>query len=67
MSLSSTFLQSETCSMSIPELEVEVGGRALGGRFTTAEGVIQGCIDQLADAPALHGDAPVSAKGSLQK
>ncbi|XP_045525587.1 zinc finger protein ZPR1 [Pieris brassicae] len=60
-------LKSETCSMSIPELEVEVGGRALGGRFTTAEGVIRGCIEQLADAPSLHGDAPAPSKGNLQK
>ncbi|CAK1547940.1 unnamed protein product [Leptosia nina] len=60
-------LKSETCSMSIPELEVEVGGRALGGRFTTAEGVIRGCIEQLADAPALHGDAPLDSKGTLKK
>lgn len=33
-------LKSETCSMEIPELELSVGGRALGGRFTTAEGLL---------------------------
>ncbi|CAH0730833.1 unnamed protein product, partial [Brenthis ino] len=54
-------LKSETCSMSIPELELEVGGRALGGRFTTAEGLVRATRDQLADAPALRGDAPALA------
>ncbi|VVC99043.1 unnamed protein product [Leptidea sinapis] len=35
-----------------------VGGRALGGRFTTAEGLLRSTIEQLANAPALTGDAP---------
>ncbi|XP_038221373.1 zinc finger protein ZPR1 [Zerene cesonia] len=59
-------LKSETCSMSIPELDLEVGGRALGGRFTTAEGIIRAFIDQLGNAPALQGDSPAVAKENLQ-
>ncbi|XP_050678570.1 zinc finger protein ZPR1 [Leptidea sinapis] len=51
-------LKSETCSMQIPELDLDVGGRALGGRFTTAEGLLRSTIEQLANAPALTGDAP---------
>ncbi|XP_052748134.1 zinc finger protein ZPR1 [Galleria mellonella] len=50
-------LKSETCTLSIPELELEVGGRALGGRFTTAEGLLRAAADQLAACPGLGGDA----------
>ncbi|XP_028032093.1 zinc finger protein ZPR1 [Bombyx mandarina] len=50
-------LKSETCSMSIPSLELEVGGRALGGRFTTAEGLLRATRDQLRHCPALTGDS----------
>lgn len=51
-------LKSETCSMKIPELDLEVGGRALGGRFTTAEGLLRATADQLAESPGALGDAP---------
>ncbi|XP_053622866.1 zinc finger protein ZPR1 [Plodia interpunctella] len=55
-------LKSETCSMSIAELELETGGRALGGRFTTAEGLLRATADQLRAA----GDAPGLASERLQ-
>lgn len=32
------WLQSETCSIEIPELELELGGGLIGGKFTTLEG-----------------------------
>ncbi|KAJ0184411.1 hypothetical protein K1T71_000834 [Dendrolimus kikuchii] len=51
-------LKSETCRMEIPELELEVGGNALGGRFTTAEGLIRATADQLSEGPGVVGDAP---------
>ncbi|XP_050556691.1 zinc finger protein ZPR1 [Spodoptera frugiperda] len=51
-------LKSETCSMEIPELDLSVGGRALGGRFTTAEGLLAATRAQLADTPGALGDAP---------
>ncbi|XP_034838937.1 zinc finger protein ZPR1 isoform X1 [Maniola hyperantus] len=60
-------LKSETCSMSIPELDLEVGGKALGGRFTTAEGLIRASVEQLKCAPALTGDAPGLAKERLEQ
>ncbi|XP_060808184.1 zinc finger protein ZPR1 [Amyelois transitella] len=60
-------LKSETCTMSIPELELEVGGRALGGRFSTAEGLLRATADQLAGSPELCGDAPAMARGSLDR
>lgn len=58
LDFSRDILKSETCSMEIPELELEVGGRALGGRFTTAEGLVRATADQLADSPGAVGDAP---------
>ncbi|XP_075989907.1 zinc finger protein Zpr1 [Anticarsia gemmatalis] len=56
-------LKSETCSMELPELELEVGGRALGGRFTTAEGLLRATADQLRDSPGVGGDAPAISAG----
>ncbi|XP_009864358.1 PREDICTED: zinc finger protein ZPR1, partial [Apaloderma vittatum] len=35
-------LKSETCSVEIPELEFELGMGALGGKFTTLEGLLKG-------------------------
>ncbi|XP_059056030.1 zinc finger protein ZPR1 [Achroia grisella] len=60
-------LKAETCSMEIPELEVSVGGRALGGRFTTAEGLLRATAHQLATAPAATGDAPSRAAPGLHR
>lgn len=40
-------LKSDTCSLQLPELEVEVGPGALAGRFTTIEGLLVATRDQL--------------------
>ncbi|XP_063992069.1 zinc finger protein ZPR1 [Diachasmimorpha longicaudata] len=50
-------LKSETCSMEIPELELEVGPDALGGRFTTVEGIIVATKDQLLSNTSFFGDS----------
>ncbi|KAG7200099.1 hypothetical protein KM043_000545 [Ampulex compressa] len=50
-------LKSETCDMEIPELELEVGPSALGGRFTTVEGVIVAMKEQLSTSTAFTGDS----------
>ncbi|KAG5869771.1 hypothetical protein JTB14_014703 [Gonioctena quinquepunctata] len=42
-------LQSETCYLKIPQLQLEVGPHALGGRFTTVEGLIVAVKEQLGD------------------
>ncbi|XP_073966478.1 zinc finger protein Zpr1 [Choristoneura fumiferana] len=59
-------LKSETCSMEIPELELEVGGRALGGRFSTAEGLLRATAAQLRTSPAwgTRGGRPPVYRGS---
>lgn len=47
-------LKSETCSLKIPQLELEVGPYALGGRFTTVEGLIVAVKEQLSDPKYSH-------------
>ena len=50
-------LKSETCHMQIPELELEIGPAALGGRFTTAEGILVAIKEQLSSSTAFSGDS----------
>ena len=48
-----TIFQAETCSLSIPDLEFEMGGYALGGRFTTLEGLLNNVLEQVDTNPPL--------------
>lgn len=51
-------LKSETCSVEIPELELEAGAGIMSGRFTTVEGLLQEVHSQLAkDNPFFQGDS----------
>lgn len=45
--LSRDVLKSETCDIEIPELEFQMGGAALGGRFTTVEGLMENMLDEI--------------------
>jgi zinc finger protein len=65
--LSRDVLKSETCSMSIPELDFEVGAGTLGGKFTTLEGLLVAVKDQLTGHnPLMCGDSATSTlKGTL--
>uniref|UniRef100_A0A6P7FPP1 Zinc finger protein ZPR1 n=1 Tax=Diabrotica virgifera virgifera TaxID=50390 RepID=A0A6P7FPP1_DIAVI len=47
-------LKSDTCSLGIPQLDLEVGPHALGGRFTTVEGLVLAIKDQLSDPKHSH-------------
>ena len=49
--MSRDVLKSETCSLMIPELEFEMGGYALGGRFTTLEGLLDNVLEQVSNNP----------------
>lgn len=40
-------LQSNTCGLKIPELELEMEEGSLGGRFTTVEGLLTEIRDQV--------------------
>ncbi|XP_029907060.1 zinc finger protein ZPR1 [Myripristis murdjan] len=51
-------LKSETCSISIPELEFELGMAALGGKFTTLEGLLNDIKELIVSKnPFLCGDS----------
>jgi len=45
--MSRDVLKSETCSIAIPDLEFEMGGQALGGRFTTLEGLMNNILESV--------------------
>jgi len=45
--MSRDVLKSETCSIAIPELEFEMGGQAIGSRFTTIEGLMNNVMENI--------------------
>lgn len=54
-------LKSETCSVLIPELEFELGMAALGGKFTTLEGLLNDIKDLIVSKnPFICGDSGTS-------
>lgn len=56
-------LKSETCAILIPELEFELGMAALGGKFTTLEGLLKDIKALIVDRnPFVLGDSSVSDK-----
>lgn len=56
-------LKSETCSVLIPELEFELGMAALGGKFTTVEGLLKDIKDLIvAKNPFISGDSGTSER-----
>lgn len=60
-------LKSETCSLTIPELDCAVGPSALGGRFTTVEGILTAMKDQLAGNDVMfHDSSDEAAKQRFQ-
>uniref|UniRef100_A0A0K0EIE7 Zinc finger ZPR1-type domain-containing protein n=1 Tax=Strongyloides stercoralis TaxID=6248 RepID=A0A0K0EIE7_STRER len=61
-------LKSDTCSLQIPELDLEVGMGALCGRFTTIEGLITATKEQIEEQGRFFvGDSAVNDdKGKFQ-
>ncbi|KAG9296600.1 hypothetical protein G9A89_015192 [Geosiphon pyriformis] len=56
--MSRDILKSETCGLSIPEINLELLPGTLGGRFTTVEGLLrQVCEELKARVPFAHGDS----------
>ncbi|CAG8711030.1 14201_t:CDS:2 [Cetraspora pellucida] len=56
--LSRDILKSETCSLLIPEIELELRSGTLGGRFTTVEGLLRQVHEELQDkVPFVSGDS----------
>lgn len=59
-------LKSETCSVIIPELEFELGMAAVGGKFTTLEGLLKDIKDLIVSKnPFICGDS--SSTDQVQK
>ena len=60
--LSRDILKSDTCSLSIPEISLELTHGTLGGRFTTIEGILVQVKSELSEkiAPFSTGDAATS-------
>lgn len=50
-------LKSESCKLYIRELECEVGAGALGGRFTTIEGLLTAMREQLVESTGMFMDS----------
>ena len=56
--MSRDILKSETCGLSIPEVELEVTPGTLGGRFTTIEGLLNQIHYELGGkVPFISGDS----------
>lgn len=54
-------LKSETCSVLIPELEFELGMAAVGGKFTTLEGLLKDIKDLIVNKnPFVCGDSSMT-------
>ncbi|NXC65151.1 ZPR1 protein, partial [Aleadryas rufinucha] len=61
-------LKSETCGVEIPELEFELGMGALGGKFTTLEGLLKDIRDLVEKNPFTLGDSSTPSRtGKLQE
>lgn len=64
--LSRDVLKSETCGLSIPEVELELTPGTLGGQFTTLEGLLTKVRDELdSKNPFSHGDSAEDARKAL--
>lgn len=60
LDLARDILKTDTCSLSIPELEIEVGSGALSGRFTTVEGLLGAMKEQIEEqAKFFMGDSAI--------
>jgi len=57
LDMTRSFLKSDTCTLTIPELQLELGAGTLGSRFTTVEGIIDNIIESLASNPFVLGDS----------
>lgn len=55
--LSRSLLKSDTCTMTFPELDLELGPGTLGSRFTTVEGMIDDILDSFLANPFIVGDS----------
>jgi zinc finger protein len=68
LDLSRDVLKSETCDLSIPELELEIGMGIIGGRFTTVEGLLTAIKEELVEQGGFAlGDSAEESKREKMK
>ncbi|KAI9309382.1 ZPR1 zinc-finger domain-containing protein [Cunninghamella echinulata] len=66
--LSRDILKSETCGLTIPEINLELTPGTLGGRFTTVEGLLRQVHTELGERAFTHGDsADVESRTKWEK
>lgn len=54
--------QSETCGLSIPEIDLVLQPGTLGGRFTTLEGILEQVFEELSEKVFVGDSAQVGTK-----
>ncbi|KAH9992778.1 zf-ZPR1-domain-containing protein [Russula compacta] len=59
--LSRDLLKSETCGLTIPEIDLVLQAGTLGGRFTTLEGILEQVYEELSEKVFAAGDSVGSA------
>lgn len=59
-------LKADTCSIEIPELEFEMGGASVGGKFTTLEGLLTDLLEQV-EKNSLMGGGDAVAEDVLRR
>jgi zinc finger protein len=52
-----SFIQSETCGLTIPEIDLTLQAGTLGGRFTTLEGILEQVYEELSEKVFAAGDS----------
>jgi zinc finger protein len=57
LDMTRSFLKSETATISIPELHLELGTGTLGSKFTTVEGILDSIVEALNKNPFALGDS----------
>jgi zinc finger protein len=55
-------LKSETSSLKIPEIDLELQAGTLGGRFTTVEGILEQVYEELSEKVFTAGDSSATGE-----
>lgn len=62
-----TPLQSETCGMSVPEIQLVLQAGTLGGRFTTLEGILDQVYEELSEKVFAGDSADSDDRSNFEK
>lgn len=62
-----TSLQSETCGLSIPEIDLLLQAGTLGGRFTTLEGILDQIYEELSEKVFAGDSADTHDRSNFEK